>query len=250
MKNGCVQVGRFLILLLLLSCSKKETEASGMGAEKGYATGKIIHADGTPYAGVKIVVDNTMIYNSYVATVSDEKGFYKVKLPAVGTFISTAFIQKSYNGKTYKLDFTPDNTDEFSIDGATRNFVFKLTGKRPDNLGYYGGTVNIDKDVLSQIYDSENIEFTFVPVGTLVDGSQGVTLKLKHGAPNTENYGKIVDVPIGRYNVSAEYISGDTRKQLKLKNRVTDGAYANLLQVDFEPEITWGFNIAVIGYKE
>jgi hypothetical protein len=250
MKKSLGMTGKMFLLLLLLSCSKKNGEAGGNEPEKGYATGKVTNADGTPFAGVKIVVDNTMIYNSYVATTTDAKGLYKVKLPSVGTFLTTAFIEKTYNGKKYKLDFHPDNIDEFSIDGAVRNFSFKLTGRRADGLGYYGGTINIDKDITSQIYDSENIEFTLVPVGTLIDGSQGQTLKLKHGAPNTENYGKLVDVPIGRYNVSAEYISGTTRKILKLQNRVTNGPFSNTLQIDFEPEITWGFNIAVIGYKE
>ncbi|RYZ88622.1 MAG: carboxypeptidase regulatory-like domain-containing protein, partial [Proteobacteria bacterium] len=249
MINKLKMTARILALLVLLSCSKKGGENGNDTPEKGFATGKVTNTDGTPFAGVKIVVDNTMIYNSYVATTSDAKGLYKVKLPSVGTFLATAYIEKTYNGKKYKLDFHPDNIDEFSIDGAVRNFSYKLTGERPDGLGYYGGTINIDKDIMSEIYDSENIEFTLVPVGTLIDGSTGATLKLKHGAPSTETYGKLVDVPIGRYNVTAEYISGGIRKALQLKNRVSDGPYTNKLQIDFEPEIIWGFNIAAIGYK-
>lgn len=250
MKQCVGMTGKVLLLLMLLSCSKKDGTNGSNEPEKGYATGKVTNADGSPYPGVKIVVDNTMIYNSFVATTTDAKGMYKVKLPAVGTFLTTASIEKTFNGKKYKLDFHPDNIDEFSIDGAVRNFSFKLTGKRPDDLGYYGGTINVDKDVMSQIYDSENIELTLTPVGVLIDGTTGNILKLKPGAPNTENYGKLVDVPIGRYNISAEYISGGTRKSLKLQNRVSNGPFSNTLEIDFEPAITWGFNIAVIGYKE
>lgn len=250
MKKSLGTAGKMFLLLLLLSCSKKNEQAGGNEPEKGYATGKVTNADGTPFPGVKIIVDNTMIYNSYVATTTDAKGLYKVKVPPVGTFLTTAFIEKTYNGKKFKLDFDPDNIDEFSIDGAVRNFTFKLTGARRDGLGYYGGTISIDKDVLSTIYDSENIEFTLTPVGALIDGSQGQTLRLKHGQPNTETYGKLVDVPIGRYNVSAEYISGSTRKPLKVKNGLGNGSFGNTVQLDFEPETIWGFNFAAISYKE
>lgn len=250
MKICLKMTGKLLVLFVLLSCSKKGDEGTGNGPDKGYASGKVTNKDGSPYPGVQIVIDNTIFYNSYVLATSDAQGLYKVKLPAVGTFLATASIEKTYNGKKYTLEFDPDNIDAFSIDGAVRNFSFKLTGARPDGLGYYGGTIAVDKDVLSEIYDSENIAITLVPVGPLIDGSAGQTLTLKTGAPGSATNGKLVDVPIGRYNASAEYISGSIRKPLKLQNRVTNGPFSNTLQIDFEPSIIWGTNIAVIGYKE
>ncbi|MCG2616026.1 carboxypeptidase-like regulatory domain-containing protein [Terrimonas sp. NA20] len=251
MKTSLRSAGKILLFIVLLSCSKKD-KGSGGGEEpqKGYASGKITNADGSPWPGVKVIVENTLFYNTYVAAVSDEKGAYKVKLPSSGTYHATADIEKTYNGKKYTLRLHPDNDDPFGTNGAVRNFTFKLTGAYPDGLGYYGGTVIVDKDVMSELYDSENVELTLTPVGKLIDGSQGQTLKLRPGQPRTDNYGKLVDVPIGRYNVSAVHISGSTRRPLKLQNRVSDGPFESVLQIDFEPSIIWGNNIAALGYKE
>lgn len=251
MKKSLRTAGKIFLFILLISCSKKNQDSGGNNEpQKGYASGKITHADGSPMPGVTVIVDNTMFYNTYVAAVSNEKGIYKVKLPSTGTYHATADIKKTYNGKEYTLRLHPDNDNVFSSDGAVRNFTYKLTGAYPDGLGYYGGTVIVDKDVMSEIYDTENVELTLTPVGKLIDGSQGQTLKLKPGQPRTDNYGKLVDVPIGRYNISAVHVSGSVRKPLKLQNRVTNGPFESTLQIDFEPSIIWGDNIAALGYKE
>jgi hypothetical protein len=251
MKTSLRAAGKIFLFILLLSCSKKNKDSGGGNqAEKGYATGKITKSDGSPWAGVKVIVENTLFYNTYVAAVSDEKGMYRVKMPSSGTYHATADVEMPYNGQKYTIRLHPDNDDPFGTNGAVRNFTFKLTGAYPDGLGHYGGTVMVDKDVMSELYDSENVELTLTPVGKLIDGSSGQTLKLKPGQPRTDNYGKLVDVPIGRYNVSAVYISGSTRKPLKLQNRVTYGSFESVLQIDFEPSIIWGNNIAAVGYRE
>ncbi|MET0463925.1 MAG: carboxypeptidase-like regulatory domain-containing protein [Chitinophagaceae bacterium] len=250
MKTSLKSAGKVLLFILLLSCSKKDKGSGADAPQKGYASGKITKADGSPWAGVEVIVENTLFYNTYVSAVSDEKGMYKVKLPSSGTYHATVDAGMNYNAKKYTIRLHPDNDDPFGTDGAVRNFTFKLTGAYPDGLGYYGGTVIVDKDVMSELYDTENVELTLVPVGKLIDGSQGQTLKLRPGQPRTDNYGKLVDVPIGRYNISAVYISGSTRRPLKLQNRVSDGPFQPTLQVDFEPSIIWGNNIAAIGYKE
>lgn len=240
------------LMLIAASCTDSESPSpDGSSPQEGYTTGKITSTDGSPMQGVKVVVDNTMFYASYSIGSSDENGNYKIQLPKVGTFMASAQILKKYNGREYELDLHPDVYEEFSIDGAVRNFQWKLTGPRPvEAQGYYGVTIEVNKDVMSSIYDSENIEFTLVPVGNLIDGSKGKTLKLKHGKPYSDDYGKLVDIPLGRYTMTAYYNGEAGKMPLKLRKHFSEDEYESEMTVDFEPSTMWGDNIAIISYSE
>lgn len=240
------------MLLMAVACTETDGPSPDeVGAQDGYATGKILNTDGSPMTGVKVVVDNTMIYASYSIGTSDEKGNYKIQLPKVGTFMASAHITKKYNGREYELDLDPDVYEEFSIHGAVRNFQWKLTGQRPvEAQGYYGVTIEVNKALMSSIYDSENIEFTLIPVGNLIDGSKGKTLKMKHGEPFTNDYGKLVDIPLGRYKMTAYYNGEGGKGPLKLRKHFSEDDYENEITIDFEPSTMWGNNIAFISYSE
>ncbi|GAB2796626.1 hypothetical protein GCM10027275_47470 [Rhabdobacter roseus] len=239
-----------MLLILATACSPNDAAPDG-APQKGYATGRVTDTNGKPMPGVKVVIDNTMFYNSYAVGTTNEQGFYKIQLPPTGTFLATATLTRTYNGKQYTLDLHPDKYEEFSIDGAVTNFEWKLSGRRHlDSQGYYGATISVNKDVMSQIYDSENIEFTLVPVGKLIDGSDGKTLKLRHGQPHTNDYGNLVDIPLGRYTMTAEYVRGGVRHPLMLVKHFSNDNYQSTLQVDFEPDNIWGPNSAFIRYLE
>ncbi|MCE7065305.1 carboxypeptidase-like regulatory domain-containing protein [Dyadobacter sp. CY326] len=252
MKGLSLLLQSIFILFIALACTETDgPEPDETAAVDGYATGKVTNTDGSPLAGVKIVIDNTMIHASYSLGNSDEKGNYKIQLPKVGTFMASAHITKQYNGKEYEFDLHPDVYEAFSIDGAVRNFQWKLTGKRPvEAQGYYGVTIEVNKAILSGIYDSENIEFTLVPVGNLIDGSKGKTLKMKHGQPFTNDYGKLVDIPLGRYKMTAYYKGEAGEGPLKLRKHFSEDAYEDEIIIDFEPSTMWGNNIAFISYTE
>jgi hypothetical protein len=238
-------------MLIALACTTQEPSPDGNAPEDGYTTGKVTGTDGSPLSGVKVVVDNTMIYASYAIGTSDGDGNYKIQLPKVGTFMASAHIVRKYNGREYEFDLHPDVYEEFSINGAVRNFQWKLSGKRPvEAQGYYGVTIEVNKAILSSIYDSENIEFTLVPVGNLIDGSKGKTLKMKHGAPYSSDYGKLVDIPLGRYKMTAYYNGEAGKMPLKLRKHFSEDAYEDEITIDFEPETMWGDNIAFISYSE
>jgi len=239
------------LILLGNACTDDENPSPDeVRPEKGYITGKVTNTDGSPLKGAKIVADNTMIYASYSLGTSDENGKYKIQLPGVGTFMTSAQVVREYNGKRYELDLDPDVYEELSIDGGVRNFNFKLTGRRPEGVGYYGATIEVNKAIMSSIPDSENIEFTLEPVGNLIDGSKGKTLKLKHGAPYSEDYGRIVDVPLGRYVMTAYYNGDEGKMPLKLRKHFSEDNYESELTIDFEPSNMWGRNIAIISFSE
>ncbi|MCE7058548.1 carboxypeptidase-like regulatory domain-containing protein [Dyadobacter sp. CY343] len=239
-----------LILLGNACTDDKNPSPDEVRPEEGYITGKVTNTDGTPLKGAKIVADNTMIYASYSLGTSDENGSYKIQLPKVGTFMTSAQIVKEYNGQRYELDLDPDKYEELSIDGGVRNFKFKLTGPRPEGVGHYGATIEVNKAIMTAIQDSENIEFTLEPVGNLIDGSKGKTLKLKHGAPYSQDYGRIVDVPLGRYVMTAYYNGDEGKMPLKLRKHFSEDDYLSELTIDFEPSNMWGKNIAIISYSE
>ncbi len=240
------------VAVLASSCDKKSSEEGGGSTTDKVVKGKVTDTQGRPIKGVTVLIDNTLIYNSYLTGATGDDGTYQIKL-LIGSWQAYAEMNVAYNGKTYKIDLHPDNAQGFGGDGAIRNFQWKLTGTKPAPLtGDYGGTVIVDKYIGSSIYDSENIEFTLKPTGALIDGSTGQVLKMKHGQPSTNNYGKLVDIPIGRYTVTAVYQSSTGNIPIKLrdKDHNRNGAFATSVQLDFEPTTNYGFDMANLEYSE
>jgi hypothetical protein len=193
-------------------------------AKPGYTVGKAVDARGKPIEGVTILLDDLQWYNRHLSGTTDKNGNYRIKNEN-GTWKALAEIKRTYNGIGYRLRLKPDNINAYAgEEGAVRHFQWNLSGEDPDNAGtFYGGSVSVNKDINSQIYDSENIEFTFTPVGELIDGSTGKTLRLRTGDPHTAHYGYLSDVPIGRYKITAVY--KPTGQKLKVRNR--NGTYTN-----------------------
>ncbi|MGV3558009.1 carboxypeptidase-like regulatory domain-containing protein [Larkinella arboricola] len=242
----------FAGLVVCAGCSKSGSDEPQAGAQTaGYLSGRVTDAQGKALPGATILADNLLFYNSYVETSSDANGNYRVKMPT-GSYRALAQIKRTYNGKKYTLDLKPDHTEAFAGDeGAIRNFQWQLTGEDPEQSGlFYGGDVTLDKDIMSELYDVENIEFTFTPVGPLIDGSTGQTLKLKSGEPRTEFYGRIPDVPIGRYKITA--VHKPTGAVVMVKNK--NGTYSadGSATLDFYGETSpWACtNCMILEYKE
>ena len=226
----------FLCLLLCFAACKK-SDAGSAASTNGYATGRITGTGGLPIAGAKVVANNSMILDNNPAGVTDANGYYKIKLPSVGTFHTSAQITRNFNGQTFILELTPDSYDEFSIDGANRDFTWKLTGQRETaSMGYYGATLAMNSDLFSLIEDYSKVTWKLVPQGKLIDGSEGTILTLKCTAPMTENYAVLRDIPIGRYKVSAIYTHNNTNTPLKIGYLDTPAnTWTNEFVMDFKP---------------
>ncbi|MFC5410314.1 carboxypeptidase regulatory-like domain-containing protein [Larkinella bovis] len=241
-----------LVAALLAGCKGDGSEPSPDQPKKGYLVGKVTDTQGKPLKGAEIIADNTWLYNSNLVTQSDANGAYSIALPAAAsTYQATAQLQVSYHGTKYQLDLRPDNVEGFTQDGGVRNFQWALTGEYPDHDGlFYGGTITLDKEINSGLYDVENILFTLTPDGPLIDGSTGKTLKLKSGPPRSATYGKLADVPIGRYRISAVHEPSGTKVRVRNKN----GTFAadGTVTLDFYgKESPWYCsNCMVIEYSE
>jgi hypothetical protein len=208
-------------LLINMSCTESDEEDPTTEAETGYASGTVSDTKGKPLQGIQVIVDNSIYFNSGMTTTTDAKGKYKLKT-SIGSWRTYAQMKREFNGQKFKIDLHPDNSDSYSgVEGAVRNFEWKLTGENASlPNAYYGGTINVSPDPNGDLYDVENVEFTFTPVGTLIDGSEGQTIVRKCGAPHTETYSRIVDVPIGKYKITAIHLP--TGKRLKLCNIMDD----------------------------
>lgn len=196
-------------LLNLTACDTQKDGAPGpdKSGKSGYLAGKVTDPQGKPLAKATIYTDNTVIKGRGAEVTTASDGTYQVQIPKdLGQWVSKGYILKQYNDRVYKIALDPENPDSFTAEEKpVRNFQWKLTGHVPDlSLDlYYGGTAELFRDPnVEGLQDSENIEFTFTPVGLLIDGSTGKTLKLQSLQRN-RNFLK--DIPIGRYKISAVY---------------------------------------------
>ncbi|GGP05127.1 hypothetical protein GCM10012278_23300 [Nonomuraea glycinis] len=205
--------------------------------EAGVLKGRVVGTDGKPIQGAEIVADNQLLYDSNLVVSTDADGLYRVDTDVAATFHVTASKKIDFNGKTYLVELAPEDDTSFAgPTGAVRNFTWKLTGEKPDDLGHYGSSVLFYLDSVdpqnSEVYlEDENVEVTLTPEGPLADGSQGSTITRK--AIRTPDGSGLVDVPLGRYRISANYQGRPL--QVGLRN---SGQYAAELVADFTQHIS------------
>ncbi|GAB3717052.1 hypothetical protein GCM10027592_58840 [Spirosoma flavus] len=225
------------------------TDNGKTDGKAGYLIGTVTDPQGKPLSRATIFTDNTVFKGRGSEVNTATNGTYQVQLVKdLGQWIAKGYILKQYNDRVYKINLEAENPDSFTEDEKPiRNFQWKLTGHTPDlSLDlYYGGTVETFRDLnADDLRDNENIEFTFKPVGPLIDGSTGKTLTLR----SKKRYDSFIkDVAIGRYVVTAVY--KPTGKALKVRDVYESGEYATSITVDFTGrESATRSNMMGIGY--
>jgi len=233
--------------IILTTACKKSGEQEGTGAQPNALTGKVTDSKGNPLANVEVTVENQMTGNHNTRSVlTNTDGTYKIELNSVGIYQASAYIKKNYNGVEYYLPLHPDNTDLFNKEGAVRNFVWKLSGRIPNEAGYYGGSCEISPDINEiPIEDLQNVEFTLTPIGPIIDGSAGGVIKIN--PVRVSSYFVIRDIPIGRYSATAVYKQGASNKTLQLKRRDSNDAYGASAIINFPGSIS--DPVAALSYK-
>jgi hypothetical protein len=237
MKAFCFLFQSLLVAWLLAACTtdpapEPTPEPALATPQKGYATGRILDTGGKPLANAEIVVNNTQFYNSNILGRTDANGKYKLQLTP-GSWYVRGTVKVSYDNQTYTIDLHPETEGAFAgTEGAVRNLQWKLTGAKPTEFGgggYYGGLVEVYGDMVGGFFDTEAVELTLEPTGPLVDGSTGKTLvrKLVGGI-----IGQTLDVPLGRYRITARYLPTGQALVLRMRNK---GAYQSSLTNSFEP---------------
>jgi hypothetical protein len=218
-----------MIIHILRACGyAKPTDVPGISVpSKGIVKGVVKYVDGSPIPNAKVVIENTILYASYVYAVTNSKGEYSTSVP-IGSWKASVQIEKEFLGKKYKYDLYPDNPNPFAgVDGAVRNFTWKISGAKPDG-GYYGSPVKAYSDFFSFI-DMADVELTLVPDGTLIDGSTGAVIKKRLVDVGGGEYG-IDDVPVGKYTISAKNVANGQPLEIRIRNT---GNYANAVTGTF-----------------
>lgn len=245
MKNYFLAV--LFVLIAVAPACKKPIKELVEEVRSDAVTGKVTDSQGNPLANIEVTVENQLTGNHNTKTVlTNQSGLYKIDLNSVGIYQASAYIKKSYNGIEYHIALHPDNTASFSREGAIRNFVWKLSGEMPDNLGFYGRSIEISPDVNQvEIEDLQNVEFTLTPIGPIIDGSNGALVKIH--PVRVSSYYVIQDIPIGRYAATAIYMQGSVKKILLLKNRDSANPYSSNAIINFPGNIS--DPIAALSYK-
>ena len=209
--------------------------------EAHFVKGRLLTAAGQPIAGAKVYAGHTTYFNTNVIGVTDADGFYKLNIEKPGgTWTVHAEVTKPYNGTTY--DFYVHANDATPVNGGTgaiRNLTWKLSGAIPGTTnGKYGAKVAY-YDNSAIFIRGEEIEFTLVPQGPLVDGSTGQTITARatgsFAMTGTTIGSGLNDVPMGRYRISARYVpaNGSAARPLGIRLRDT-GTYTDNVVIDFE----------------
>ncbi|KAA9349453.1 carboxypeptidase-like regulatory domain-containing protein [Larkinella humicola] len=197
-------------LIGLSSCSHSTPEPDietdvPSNPQEGVVSGRVVDSQGKPVANATIVASSTDYHNRTSTGYTDAKGNYRFVVPtgiAAGSYTVTGSFITQYQGRKYTLAlYNPDTRVFSAYDGAVRNFVFRLTGKRniDDDAAAspLGGTMEVRPDFNTTI--RENIEVTLEPDGPLVDGSTGKKIV----ARLSDRSDSIEDVPVGKYKITA-----------------------------------------------
>ncbi|WP_313261499.1 hypothetical protein [Sphingobacterium sp.] len=231
--NRTIWVG--MAIVILTSCDKAGGAQGETGPKKGYVTGKVVDGKGNPIGGAEILLDNTVLYASYIHGSTKEDGTYKVKVEP-GSWLTFAYVDRTYNGRKYRMELFPDGTDAYNEAGAVRNFTWKLEGRVPwEAESNYGGSVMLRAG--DGFYEDEkDIELVLTPVGPLIDGSEGRILTIRYGEDKWLNRYELQDIPIVRYTVTAMLKKGGANRPLKIENWDKQDGPVSELQLDFLPD--------------
>ncbi|WP_019012107.1 hypothetical protein [Deinococcus aquatilis] len=162
---------------------------------------------GEPLAGVEVFADHTAFYNMNALGKTDTQGRYRIALAhQPGTWAAGGYLRLSFGGQTYEVRLSPDNDTPFDgAQGAVRDFTLSADDLPSGKVNPYVAHSAVELD-----YDS--LEFTFTPDGPNIMGSTTPFTR-----PFTDGSG-VLDVPIGRYFVSATHLLNGVKEQFLLSS--------------------------------
>jgi len=216
----CMSLG----VLLFTSCQKEIAEVATaqqislvQTSAAGNVKGSAKDVRGNVIPGVKVTVEHTVWLGTYAQATTNKNGRYNISIPQTpaGSWTAKAQYQKAAYGKTYKFDLAGNIAAFSQYDSVTRNFTWKLSGKKPGVNAYYGAHVDLYQ--FGTDVDITKVKIVFTPIdSTLIDGSPA--LGFERYVEDIAGVYMVKDVPIGRYNIVAKYPG----KKLYLQNRHTN----------------------------
>jgi hypothetical protein len=196
-----------LIACSFCSCKKYDSAVNQPSVKSNLVTGKVTDTRGNLIPGAEIVSEHTVWYNTYLKSITDAGGNYKITLPAepAGSWSAKAQLSKTAWGQNYIFDLAADRPDPFTAkEGAERNFVWKLSVQRSGSDAYYGAHVDLYQFDVDVPMNEVKLVFTPYPgETTLIDGSPA--LAIERNIEDVAGTFMVKDIPIGKYSVKAVY---------------------------------------------
>lgn len=228
--NGLLPaLSTFFILSSCITPTNDEVLPDTGKPQKGVVSGRALDPNGKPLANADITVNHTQFHNHNILGKTDANGRYNLSVTA-GSWYVRGTVNVRFDNKTYTLDLFPETLGAFAgTEGAVRNLRWKLSGEKPREFGmsgYYGGSLDVYGSI-GEFFDTDNVEFTLEPVGPLIDGSTGKTLKVKADALSAK------DIPLGRYAITARYLPDN--QQMVLRKRNANQTYQSVVTTSFDP---------------
>jgi hypothetical protein len=236
--------------------------AAAAVAVPGHFTGRVTRVDGSPIAtpgakykitiaGVTGVGEN----NTFNPQVGPD-GTFKLRLPQ-GLFKPPyGTITVPFEGKTYGLWLEPvdpvEGTRE-STPGIAQNFVWRLTGPRPDTRNpdannathWFGSTIRLIASTFREdigqnvkpLPDGSKVTWTLKPTSKLIDGSEGKPLTVERTwRADGSGFDNLNDLPAANYEVSAVATLPDGSTKPLLLTDMEDRRYKPKAKVTLQPE--------------
>jgi hypothetical protein len=233
---------RTLLLLAGMLFITNANNAAGINisqVEKGIVKGRVTDGANQPIAAAKVVIENTQFYADYVYAITNSDGYYSTSVPN-GSWKASVRIEKKLGGKLYRIDLHPDDPAPFAgTKGAVRNFVWKISGPRPDG-GFYGSDLAVYNEPGTALL-IEDVIVTLTPAGELINGSKGGAIQKSLTDIGGGEDG-IRDIPLGQYKITAKTKTG---KQLKIRLR-NKGNYQDAYTAIFEAGFTGITNYKIV----
>ena len=222
----------FCLLLTSLACDQSGSSGSAdPRAKPGLVTGKLADDRGGPLSNVTVRVAGFTRGGEPVNKefkVAGPAREYSLEIPEGAYTAPEASISLDYNARSYTLPLIAgDGEKEWprardSKVGLVRDFVFKISGARPEGLGsdvdpsgYYGSAAIFELG--GEFGDVASFEITLKPDGPLIDGSEGKPLMFVRKLPwrrQEDHY--LLNIPTGRYIASAKLLYGTKPRPLKI----------------------------------
>jgi hypothetical protein len=201
----------------------------------GMVRGFVLDPNGKPLPGAYIGVRSTFFAGRYTgaSAVSDEKGYYEIKVPqgtahfyAAGTIIDygkgrAAIPLHPADGKLATFTVADGEVEHFVrwTYGVADREALKENPRLSSNfyggalyIGHFTSAVDDDNAPPSNLRTGTEIEITLTPQGKLLDGSDGKTFAIRKAVSGSGF--SINNIPIGQYRLTIKRADG---RELRMK---------------------------------
>ncbi|HEX8463443.1 MAG TPA: carboxypeptidase-like regulatory domain-containing protein [Abditibacterium sp.] len=198
-----------------------------LALKPGFLRGFARDSAGKPLVNARILISSPAIWgrSGSQSVRTDARGYYEIKPLSGGCTVRFAGYSTSYGGKIYGLPLhaVDGQLDSIDMAGEIENFVLLAYGfvsraavadSGYASSSYYGGAFTLSYSLKrpdemfagpSALPEGGEIEVTFTPRGSLLDGSAGHILVIRKKLEGA--YFSVNNIPIGCYALRVKLLS-------------------------------------------